>query len=483
MSLSIFRDHDGSGDNVTQPTKSSPTLTDDKSSAAPIASQLSRSIGPDLVRAVAAILVVYLHAGVAYLSHPMPGLVWATHDTASTAVSHLFWSIELFIMPLFLLLAGFFAYRSWIASGDLGLIRSRARRLLVPMLAAVVVVLPIDYLIWLVGWVIDGSVTADRLWPPKFPRDMRQHLFGFGHLWFLLYVFLYCVVLAGFGLLRKHAFANSNAQWVRGDRFGKGSPAMFAFACALPLIAVLALIWQPQVVFGFQHAFVPVASKWIYSGTFFFGGVVMAGFDPRMSFVTVATERLIGIGSVCGLAAILLGQWAIERADSTSLAMEIGLVARVLLASLTVVSAWTISLGMIGLGNLASPMLLQKPRLREAISYFAAASFWIYLVHHPLVALLHIDLKLVMPGFSPLAKSLLTTVIAVGVATASYEVLIRGRALGRLLGLDGWAPKSAAKMVVSDVGTEQTASEPDESDRVQVTSTISIAAHSVRRAA
>ncbi|HBJ35644.1 MAG TPA: hypothetical protein DDZ51_13045 [Planctomycetaceae bacterium] len=452
MSLTIFRDQDDRDAAFDQAVRTQAIRT-----------QAQRSLGPDLVRAGAAILVVYLHAGVAYLNHPMPGLVWATQDAPSGVVSHLFWSIELFIMPLFLLLAGFFAYRSWNASGDLGLIRSRAQRLLVPFLAAAVVLLPIDYLIWLVGGVIDGSVSADRLWPPKFPRDMRQHLFGFAHLWFLLYVFLYCVALAGFGLLRRHAIATPNLGEPGGDRFGKSSQALFVSACALPLIGVCVLIWAPEVVFGFQHGFAPVASKWIYSGTFFFGGLALAAFDPRMSFSTANAERLIGVGAVCGFAAILLGQWAIERADSTSLAMDIGLLARVLLASLTVMAAWTVSLAMIGIGNLASPILLQRPRARRSVAYLAGASFWIYLVHHPIVALLQIDLKWLLPEFSSLGKSFLVTGVAVGIGIASYEVLIRGRFLGRALGLDGSAPKNTIS--------------------VSVTPNLSIPERSVRRAA
>lgn len=484
MSLSIFRDHDGHRDDLSRSENlsshsPSASVKDDMTSAPATPAPATRSLGPDLVRVVAAGLVVYLHAGVAYLNHPMPGLVWATIDSPSTLVSQLFWSIELFIMPLFLLLAGFFAYRSWIASGDFALIRSRARRLLVPMSAAAIVLLPINYLIWLVGWVIDGSVPADHLWSLKFPRDLREHLFGFAHLWFLLYVFLYCVVLAGLGVLRRQVCATPANDVPSGGGLGKSSPAMFVSACALPLVGTCVLLWAPEVVFGFQHAFLPVASKWLYSGTFFFGGAVLAAWDPRMSLTTTATTRLSGVGAVCGFAAILLGQWAIERADSTSLAMDIGLVARVSLASLTVVSAWAISLAMIGLGNLASPFVMQRPRVRRVIAYLAAASFWIYLVHHPLVALLQIDLKLLLPTFSPLAKSLFVTAGAVGIAVASYEVLIRERLLGRLLGLDG----SVQTATAPDRVKPQIDAQASESGPVVVTPPRSIQAQSVRRAA
>lgn len=428
MSLTIYRDQE---------------CCDDRTEAT-VQPEAARALGPDLVRGLAAILVVYLHAAVVYLIHPMPGLVWATQDTPSGLVSHLFWAIELFIMPLFLILAGYFAYRSRISSGDFGLIRSRVRRLLVPLVVASAVLLPIDYLIWLVGWVVDGKLSASQLWPPKFPREMREHLFGFAHLWFLLYVFLYCVVLAGWGGLRRRFLqferTSTGLSAAKGDDaevpVERHSPQLFLFACGLPLVGAAVLLWAPEVVFGFQHAFFPVASKWLYSGTFFFGGVLMAACDPRMRLSIVSTPRLAGIGVTCGWAAVLLGQWAIERADKDSLAFDMGFIARLTLAILTVAAAWTLSLAIIGLGNLASPWLLRHPRVRGGVSYLAASSFWIYLVHHPLVAILQVNLKMTLPGVSPLAKSSIVTAGAVAIAIASYELFVRGRALGRLMGLE-----------------------------------------------
>ena len=67
-------------------------------------------MGFDAVRAVAVVAVVVLHALVPYLKHPMPGLVWSVSvmDEPSALADGVFWSIELFVMPLFLVIAGFF---------------------------------------------------------------------------------------------------------------------------------------------------------------------------------------------------------------------------------------------------------------------------------------------------------------------------------------------------------------------------------------
>ena len=62
-----------------------------------------RLAGLDRVRALAALGVVLLHACVPYLRHPMPGLTWPIRDTTSATVDWLFWSIEVFIMPVFLI--------------------------------------------------------------------------------------------------------------------------------------------------------------------------------------------------------------------------------------------------------------------------------------------------------------------------------------------------------------------------------------------
>jgi len=399
----------------------------------------SRSLGPDLVRAAAAILVVYLHACVAYLIHPMPGLVWALHDTPSYLVSVLFWLIEIFIMPLFLLLAGFFAYRSWISGGDRALIRSRMKRLLRPMIFAVVVVLPLDYYVWLVSWVVEGTMPATQLWTQKFPRPLREHLFGFGHLWFLQYVFLYCVVLVCVGAAKRSLSAENNLPATLSIR------RMWALVIGLIVIAMVVLTIAPEVVFGFQHAFYPVPTKWIYCATFFFGGAVIAMVDPRMQWLNALAPRMLSWGAVCAAATVAIGQWSIERADSSSLAMDIGIASRVTLASMTVVAAWAISLGLIGMANRLSPALAKQPVLGRTISYLAAAGFWVYLVHHPLVALIQLDLKWMLPTLSSLIKSIITAVVATGVSLGTYEILIRNKPLGRWIGIE-----SPAKGAVQD---------------------------------
>jgi glucan biosynthesis protein C len=424
-----------------------------------------RDLGPDVVRVIAAFFVVYLHACIAYLEAPMPGLVWPIRDTPSRFIGNTFWLIEIFIMPLFLIVAGFYAQRSWANGGGGRLIRSRVQRLLKPLAFAAIVLLPLEYYLWLTGWVIEGALSADRLWTLKVPRMARQHLMGTAHLWFLLYLFLYCVVLSAMAcLLSGSLVKRGKAAAFPADKMRLGhlphssSDGMLArLRSALGqedrrvrraqsvgiLVAGIAILTAaPQVVFGFQHGFLPVPSKWLYSGTYFLGGVWIAAQNQGWRICGQRTGRFVTGGLISGTAAVLMGQWAIETASPISLVFAIGWLPRLVLASLTVITAWSLSLGIIGFSNRIAPHLSDRRGVPEVIAYLAAAGFWVYLIHHPLVALLHLDLKFLLPGASPEIKWGITLVASLGVCLASYHVCIRGNRFATKIGIEVDSPKN-----------------------------------------
>ena len=153
--------------------------------------------GLDAVRAAAAFGVVLLHCCVPYMRPQVPGLVWSVRDTPSWLAGQCFWTIELFIMPLFLVLAGCFAWQTLHRSGPGRLVRTRSRRLLIPLLFGVVVILPLDLYAWLLGWVSEGLIPAQKLRSLKFDSGIDRDLWGLSHLWFIQYLFLYVLALAG----------------------------------------------------------------------------------------------------------------------------------------------------------------------------------------------------------------------------------------------------------------------------------------------
>ncbi len=365
--------------------------------------------GLDALRASAALGVVLLHSCVPYLSHPMPGLAWPVRDTTSPIVDVGFWSIELFIMPLFLLLAGFLAWRTIQRRGPVTLVKSRARRLLAPLLFGIVVILPLDLYSWVLGWVAEGLVPPVKLRSLKFDGGVDRDLWGLSHLWFLQYLFLYVVMVA------LAASARTRFAVLRRVRPGPLAVTLFVL-----VTGSATLYLRPEVVWGFQHSFLPVPSKWVYSGLFFVFGAMLAAHDGQFLWLKTNVSRLIAPTIMLSTTAVVLGRWHLAQGDQQ--------LADMTLAALTCSSALLVSITLLGI---AVKRIDRVPRL---VSYLAAGSFWVYIVHHPILGLVHLDLKWMLPGISPIAKTLVAFIVTSGVCLLTYEGFARRTALGRWLG-------------------------------------------------
>ncbi|TWT79133.1 glucans biosynthesis protein [Planctomycetes bacterium CA13] len=387
-------------------------------------------VGFDAVRAFAALGVVLLHACVPYLQNPMPGLCWSVRDQSSLVMDCVFWGIEVFIMPLFLMLAGFFAWQTLSRRGARQLITTRARRLLIPLGFAVCVVLPIELYTWVLAWVAEGIVEAVKLKSLKFDGVVDRDLWGLSHLWFMLYLFLY------------GAATSAIAVGVARSRTGRSiierlSQPRTLFACLVGIGFVVVSI-APEVVWGFQHAFAPVPSKWIYSGTFFVGGLWIASNDPSWSWVRENTKTLAICSVMLLVAAVTLGRWHLSSGALTDT------VTTASLSVVTVSAAWSVSLFVSGLS-------LSIRRIPRWLEYFAAASFWVYLLHHPILGLAHLDLKLMMPSVGPIAKAMMSFSISMTVSLLTYEALVRRSKFGKWLGMSfEFAEPDAAEPVAAE---------------------------------
>jgi peptidoglycan/LPS O-acetylase OafA/YrhL len=375
-------------------------------------------VGLDAVRGFAALAVVVLHALVPYLKHPMPGLVWSVKDSTSSVADGVFWSIELFVMPLFLVVAGFLTQQSWFRRGSVvGLIRTRARRLLRPLLFATIVILPIDLYIWVLGWIAEGMVSPIKLKSLKFEPSLSKDLWGLSHLWFLHYLFSYVVIFAGCKALARRYL----------DRRDAGSPLiqinLASCISVLWLLSVVVITFRPEVIWGFQHAFAPVASKWIYNGCFFAVGISLATFDPS-AVKLKSLSSVLSVAAACILfLTVPLGVWSLDETSAVNRSSS------VVLATMTASSSLLVSVMLI------SECLRRIRYLPRWVRYLAASSFWIYLVHHPVLALVHIDLKWLLPSMDPMFKSVIASLTAIAISLATYECFIRQTKLGKWLGM------------------------------------------------
>jgi hypothetical protein len=68
---------------------------------------------------------------------------------------------------------------------------------------------------------------------------------------------------------------------------------------------------------------------------------------------------------------------------------------------------------------------------RAGIRYLADASYWVYLVHAPVVMVIHVVLTLV--GWPPLLKFLVVITVATAVCLATYQIIVRHTLIGLVL--------------------------------------------------
>ncbi len=361
----------------------------------------------DHLRALAMLAGVLFHAALAY--SPLARPFWPAADRAGSAlVDALIWLPHLLRMPLFFLVAGFFAAMLLARDGMGGLMRQRLRRILVPFLVA----WPLVHLsmaaatVWAAEHVAHPSAVLGmvRTWlamddPPRLPP-------GMGHLWFLHYLLLFTLLLwigrtLDVGRLLARAMALGP----------------FAVALGLPL-----LLWPGFALTSAPHpapeSVLPQFWAIFVYGPFFALGI---GLHGRLEWLA-PLQRWLPAGVVlCGL---LYGLFLLRLATADIDALYPA--AAVDLAALQAMIA--------GWGTLACLLagLRWLPRPRPLLAYLARSAYWIYLLHLPVllvVQYLLMDLDLAWP-----AKFAVAVGATLALCLLGYEALVRRTALRRYVG-------------------------------------------------
>lgn len=361
----------------------------------------------DHLRALAMLAGVLFHAALAY--SPLMSGFWPAADRQNGAwVDAVVWGLHLVRMPLFFLVAGFFA--AWVIArrGQGGLFRQRLRRIALPFLVA-----------WpLVIW----ALTASTHWaamnvehssamlvmirqfmqmadPPQLPP-------GTAHLWFLYYLLLFTVLHWVVRVLD----LGRPGQWL-----ARRPPAWLLAGLPLLLVPALASVSAPHPA---PEGFLPQFWAIAFYGAFFTLGALVHG-QPDWLERARALAPWLFVG--CGvLYAAFLWRLAVElpgQAQPT---------ASWLVATLEAcLSVWLTVLCL-----LAGRRLLNRPS--ATMQYLAQSAYWTYLLHLPLLFALQyllMDLELSWP-----LKFALAIATTMALCLASYQLLVRHTPLRRFVG-------------------------------------------------
>jgi hypothetical protein len=366
------------------------------------------------------LLVVVLHAALAYGRVPIPNLIWVVQDPAAH------WSFDVLcwwtlgISSPFFLMSGFFAADLYAARGPRAFLVNRLKRILVPYLVGGSFILPATFFVWVGGWMISGSCSLREFLRMKFHAKGFQHnLYGPAHLWSLEYL---VVMLAAYWCLLQ---VRDLLGW-RWDGLSRGAgwvgrrlaSTWRPFSLAVPTTLIL---WAGHRHVGIdaimdrQNSFIPETYRLLHNAVFFAVGVVL-----HRHRATLLARLTTGHLAYLALSLPVFGAraWLIQR----DLASPLTGPAAWALAATGSMFTWLISFGFLGLA------LAAFHRPRPFIRYLADSSYWIYLCHLPIVGLLQVDLWAVP---APALVKFLTVVMATQVlGLASYHVMVRYTVLG-----------------------------------------------------
>ena len=375
----------------------------------------------DAVRAFALLLGVVFHAGFSFIPGLIPGLWAATDSSPSATIGVALFAAHMFRMSLFFFVAGFFARMLFQRGGARGFWSNRLRRILLPLVAGWLILFPLTAAVWIWGLTRTfGDALA--LEATKMPAP-PPGAFPWTHLWFLYYLLvLYALVLTARAAVVRLDRAGSirrAADAVVGVLVRTGTAAV---AIALPVAAALYFRHDWIAWFGIptpDRSVIPeLASLVGYGAAVAFGWLI-----HRQPDLLAVWGRLWPVHLAVALIATTV---CLSMAGVTpSLAPIATRGAKLGFALGYALALWCWSLAVLGI---ATRFLAHA---NPAIRYVADASYWIYLVHLPVVAALQIVVSRLPWHWS--IKFPLILVVSLAVLFTTYHYLVRPTFIGQFL--------------------------------------------------
>lgn len=351
----------------------------------------------DAVRAFALLLGVILHATMSFLPGPQ---LWLVDDRESSVVlSATFFVIHMLRMLTFFLIAGVVARLSFQRLGAAAFYRDRLLRIGVPLV---------------LGWLIlfPALMAAARIPPSAWEVSLAG--FPLIHLWFLYLLGLFYLAMAIVQPMVARIHAGRLMHVLRQP-------------WALPLLAAplcLSLYLHPYWVMWFgiptpDRGFVPNLPSVLGFGSAFAFGWMASLHADMLDLWRRRWPAHLALALACTV-------FCLASAGLAPLLMPVPQgMGKLLFAASYSLGAWSWALCLVGM---AQRFLAQHSPARR---YLADASYWIYLVHLPLVVLLQrLVAALDLPW--PL-KLLLILAAAFALMLATYAVLVRRTVVGVML--------------------------------------------------
>jgi glucan biosynthesis protein C len=375
----------------------------------------------DATRAFALVLGIVFHASLSFL--PL-FIGWVVMDTSTSAWVGMFCLVShSFRMEIFFLLAGFFGHTVLQRKGVRAFVHSRVLRLVVPFVVGWFVLRPLLVSAWIMGSV---SMRGDfEFWPgilagfqslAKLPAE----LFTGTHLWFLYYlVMITALILAVRGVLLSigpsHEALGRRAdrviKWLANSRCSL-LVLVGATACALWFMNG----WGMDTPDRTLRPSLPVIV--VYGGFFVLGWMMSRQRDliPRFSRLSPLRWILAGVGI---FVTILLAKVQFDPGHPRyTPARSVFILAYALMM-------WSLVFLTLGVFR----KLFQ--RTHPFVRYVADSSYWLYLIHLPIVVWLQVAVAEIALHWS--LKLAFISLVAILLSLLTYDLFVRSTVIGSIL--------------------------------------------------
>ncbi len=389
------------------------------SSATSIVGSGERLHGLDALRGFALLAGVALHLTLSWL----PGAQhwWFVGEAdASLALSGMFYWVHLFRMLTFFVIAGFFGRLLLERVGIKAFTKDRFKRIVVPLVSAWPLVFTgiILVIVWIALIKFGGELPKESPPGPKFTPDD----FPLTHLWFLYVLTLcYAVMLALRTLVE---LLDRGGQLVR---VADAAMRLLTRPGAVVLLAAplaLALESLPKWTLWFgiptpdQSLYPNLAATTAFGSAFVFGWLLQRQRDllDRIAQIWPANLAIAIAATASCLATVGIDPWR----DGPSDAWTIGCY-----AAAYALAGWSWTLALIGLA------LRYLNGYSATRRYVADASYWVYIVHLPIVMALQVVCSLIDQAWwieFPLAL-----VAGLALMFGSYQLCVRYSFIGAML--------------------------------------------------
>jgi glucan biosynthesis protein C len=360
--------------------------------------------GLDILRSFALILGLFFHASIPFAENPVP--LWIVYDESKSWVfDTIIVGTHSFRMPLFFILAGFFSAMLYRKLGERNFLIARTKKIVLPFIASMLFLTPL----MVIEYIWAGFNTN----PWEIDNQFHWKNYPVFHLWFLEILIIITAITMIFFVSIKYFFSNTYDYLQRFLDAGSNKNQSFWNAMILACLCFISyLSWSNFPGDQFIDAFTitqPLNKIFFYYIFFLMGWVLYCN---AILFERVRRSIKINLllGSISLIFLLSVRYWLFMHKDEQFIVLAA-------LGNFAVpIAAVFLSLGIFGF------FTHEKFKPSTTIDYFVKASYWIYLIHVPII--LYVQFIIIDWPINIFIKYIFIVAITFAISCLTYSLYV-----------------------------------------------------------